>query len=141
AGQPGALRQGNHRDQPGPRHEIRVVKRCVRPGQVMQQSHLQGVLSSRVLEALDTPIVPVQRAPFTLPHPQTPIIDRWIEAKPDWGSRPRCGCAPYLLGDPGVLVMAAAGLANCWSRGTHRRDDLADELQRVAADGYSADQR
>jgi hypothetical protein len=25
---------------------------------------LQGVLSSRVLEALDTPIVPGQRAPF-----------------------------------------------------------------------------
>jgi len=91
AGQPGALRQGHHRDQPGPRHEIRVVKRCVRPGQVMQQSHLQGVLSSRVPEALDTPIVPVQRAPFTLPHPETPIIDRWIEAKYRRGARWRTG--------------------------------------------------
>jgi hypothetical protein len=28
--QPGALRQGHHRDQPGVRHEIRVVERCVR---------------------------------------------------------------------------------------------------------------
>ena len=27
-----------------------------------------------------TPIVPVQRAPFTLTRPETPLIDRWIEA-------------------------------------------------------------
>ncbi len=33
ARQPGAVRQGHHRDQPGPRHEIRVIKRCVRPRQ------------------------------------------------------------------------------------------------------------
>ena len=51
AGQPGPLRQGHHRDQPGPRHEIRVIERCVRPRQAMQQSHLQGVLSNRALEA------------------------------------------------------------------------------------------
>ena len=47
----------------------------------MQQSHLQGVLSNRVLEALDTPIVPVQRAPFTLPRSEAALFDRWIEAK------------------------------------------------------------
>ena len=35
---------------------------------------------NRVLEALDTPIVPVQRAPFTLTRPETSLIDRWIEA-------------------------------------------------------------
>ena len=34
-GEPGPLRQRHHRDQPGPRHEIRVIKRCVRPGQAM----------------------------------------------------------------------------------------------------------
>ena len=81
AAQPGPLRQGHHRDQPGPRHEIRVIERCVRPGQAMQQSHLQGVLSNRATEASDTPIVPVQRAPFTLTRPGKPLIDRWIEAK------------------------------------------------------------
>ena len=43
--QPGPLRQRHHRDQPAMRHEIRVIKRCVRPGQVMRQSHLPGVLS------------------------------------------------------------------------------------------------
>jgi hypothetical protein len=78
--QPGPLRQGHHRDQPGPRHETRVIKRCVRPGQAMQQSHLQGVLSNETAEASDTPIVPVQRAPFTLPRPETALFGRWIEA-------------------------------------------------------------
>ena len=68
-------------DQAGVRHEIRVVERCVRLRQAMQQSHLQGVLSNRELEASDTPIVPVQRAPFTLTRPKTPLLDRWIEAK------------------------------------------------------------
>ena len=80
ARQPGALRQGHHRDQPGPRHEIRVIKRCVRPRQAMQQSHLQGVLSNQATEALDTPIVPVQRAPLRQ-RPETPLLGRWIEAK------------------------------------------------------------
>ena len=79
--EPGALRQGHHRDQPGVRHEIRVVERCVRLRQAMQQSHLQGVLSNRVLEASDTPILPGQRAPFTLTRPKTPLFHRWIEAK------------------------------------------------------------
>ena len=79
--EPGALRQGHHRDQPGVRHEIRVVERCVRLRQAMQQSHLQGVLSNRVLEASETPILPGQRAPFTLTRPKTPLFDRWIEAK------------------------------------------------------------
>ena len=32
--QPAALRQGHHRDQAGPRHEIRVIKRRVRLGQI-----------------------------------------------------------------------------------------------------------
>ena len=80
AAQPGALRQGHHRDQPGVRHEIRVVERCVRPRQAMQQSQLQGVLSNREPEASDTPILPVQRAPFTLTRPKTPLLDRWIGA-------------------------------------------------------------
>src|SRR6266568_137674 len=52
------------------------------------KSHLQGGLSSRVLEALDTPIVPVQRAPFALPFQKRPIYQR-IEAKasPGWALR------------------------------------------------------
>jgi hypothetical protein len=41
---------------------------------------LTGALSNSATEALDTPIVPVQRAPFTLTRPETPLIDRWIEA-------------------------------------------------------------
>ena len=53
---------------------------ALRPREAMQQSHLQGVLSNRVLEASDTPILPGQRAPFTLTRPKTPLIDRWIEA-------------------------------------------------------------
>ena len=49
AGQPGALRQGRHRDHQA-RDAVRVVKRCVRPGQVMRRSHLQGA-AQRGLEA------------------------------------------------------------------------------------------
>jgi hypothetical protein len=40
------LRQGHHRHQAGPRHEIRVIKPCLDFRQVMQQSHLRGVLSA-----------------------------------------------------------------------------------------------
>jgi hypothetical protein len=29
-------------------------------------------------EASDMPIVPIQRAPFTLTRPETPLIDRWM---------------------------------------------------------------
>jgi hypothetical protein len=43
--EPGALRQRHHRHQASLRHEIRVVERCVRPRQAMQQSHLTGALS------------------------------------------------------------------------------------------------
>ena len=56
----GALRQGHHRDQPGVRHEIRVIERCARPCEAMQQSHLQGVLSNRVLEASELPFSQVR---------------------------------------------------------------------------------
>ncbi len=80
ARQPGPLSQGHDRDQPGPRHEVRVVEGCAGFRQGMQQSDLQGVLSGRPTEALDTPIVPVQRAPFTLTRPESPRYDRWIEA-------------------------------------------------------------
>ena len=80
AAEPGPVREGHDRDQPGVRHEIRVVERCVRLRLVMQQSQLTGVLSNRVLEASDTLIVPVQRAPFTLARPKLPLFGRWIEA-------------------------------------------------------------
>ena len=80
-GEPGPLRQRHDRDKPGPRHEIRVVEGCARSPQSMQQSHLQGVLSeSGDMEALDTPIVPVQRAPFALTRPERTLLTRWIEA-------------------------------------------------------------
>ena len=46
--QPGALGEGDQRDQAGVRHEIRVVERCARLRQAMQQSHLRGVLSDWV---------------------------------------------------------------------------------------------
>jgi hypothetical protein len=64
------------------RHQIRVVEGCVRPGQAMQQLHLTGAPSNSATEASDTPIVPVQRAPFRLTRPETPLIERWIKAKP-----------------------------------------------------------
>ena len=35
ARRPGPLREGHHRDQPGPRHQIRVIERCVRPCRAM----------------------------------------------------------------------------------------------------------
>src|SRR5207342_431460 len=75
------LRQRHHRDQPGMRHQIRVIEGCMRPGHAMQQSHLTGALSNSATEASDTPIVPVHRAPFTLTRPETLLIDRRIEAK------------------------------------------------------------
>ena len=43
--------QGHHRDQAGLRHEIRVIKRCVRLQRIMRQLHLRGVLSARGTEA------------------------------------------------------------------------------------------
>ena len=79
------LRQGHHRDQTRPGHEIRVIKRRVDLRQPMQQSHLRGVLSARDLEVSATPIVPVQRAPFALTRPNEPLFTRWIGAKWDGG--------------------------------------------------------
>jgi hypothetical protein len=54
--QPGALSQGHHRDQPGVRHEMRVIERRAGLRQGMQKLHLQGVLSGRVLEASQLPL-------------------------------------------------------------------------------------
>jgi hypothetical protein len=53
--------QGHDRDQARPRHQMRVIKPHIDLRQLMQQSHLRGVLSARELEASATPIVPVQR--------------------------------------------------------------------------------
>src|SRR5262249_53368687 len=49
--------------------------------QVMQQSHLRGVLSARNVEVSATPSVPVQRAPSASTRPNEPLFTRWIEAK------------------------------------------------------------
>jgi hypothetical protein len=70
----GALREGHHRDQAGVRHEMRVIERRGGLRQGMQQSHLRGVLSNRVMEASDTPILPAQRAPFTLTRRNAPYL-------------------------------------------------------------------
>src|SRR5207249_4865354 len=79
--EPGALGQRHDRDQPGMRHEIRVIKGRVRPREAMQQSHLTGVLSNQATEASITPIVPVQRAPFAFDTPEMTLFTRWIEAQ------------------------------------------------------------
>ena len=39
AREPSPLRQCHYRDQPGPRHQMRVIEGCVRAGRAMQQSH------------------------------------------------------------------------------------------------------
>ena len=90
--EPGALRQGHHRDQPGVRHEIRVVERCAGPREAMQQSHLQGVLSNRVLEASQLPSSQVRGHLFTLTRPNH-LNYRWIEAKRR--ARPDRPAAPF----------------------------------------------
>ena len=63
-----------------PRHEIRVIKRCVRLRRIMQLSHLRGVLSTGVMAASATPIIPAQRAPFALPRLDESPFTQWIEA-------------------------------------------------------------
>jgi hypothetical protein len=76
ARQPGTPGERHHRDQPGVRHEIRLIELSGDPRQRMQQLHLQGVLSNLELEASTTPILPAQRAPFTLTRRKTPLFDR-----------------------------------------------------------------
>ena len=63
AAQARPLGEGHHRDQARLRHQMRVIKRRVDLRQLMQQSHLRGVLSAGYVEVSATPIVPVQRAP------------------------------------------------------------------------------
>ena len=81
-GQASPLGQRHHRHQARPRHEIRVIKRRVDLGQLMQQSHLTGAPSDQVMEASATPIVPGQGAPFASTRRTRPLFTRWIEAKP-----------------------------------------------------------
>ena len=71
--------QRHDRDQPGPRHETRVIKRCVHPDRIMRQSHLRGVLPRRATEVSATPIVQAQRAPLHR-HTHTSRIHAVIEA-------------------------------------------------------------
>jgi len=85
-GQAAPFGQRHGRDQAGLRHEIRVVKRRMRPGRAMPQLHLTGVLSIRVAEASVTPIVPAQRAPFVLTRQHGTLFTRWIEAQERSGS-------------------------------------------------------
>ena len=71
-------RYSHHRHQPRPRHQIRVIKRRVNLRQIVQQSHLRGVLSAGNVAASATPIVPAQRAPFASTRPQEPLFTRWL---------------------------------------------------------------
>lgn len=45
--QPGALGEGHDGDQPGVRHQMRVIERRAGLPRAMQQSHVKGVLSAR----------------------------------------------------------------------------------------------
>ena len=58
--EPGSPGERHHRDQPGVRHEIRVIERCAGLREAMQQSHLQGVLSNRELELRQLPFSQVR---------------------------------------------------------------------------------
>ena len=49
--QAGTPRQSHHRDEPGMRHQIRVIEGRVRLHQPLQQSHLTGALSNSATEA------------------------------------------------------------------------------------------
>jgi hypothetical protein len=62
AGQVAFLGQAHHRDQPGARHQIRVVELRADVLGAAQQSHLAGALSTWVRGASGTPIIPAQRA-------------------------------------------------------------------------------
>src|SRR5260221_539830 len=79
--EPGPLGQRHDRDQPGPRHDIRVIKTRTGLQRIMRQSHLAGALSIPALEASLTPIVPGQRALSVLPRCSDVPFTRWTEAK------------------------------------------------------------
>ena len=68
--QAAALRQGHDRDQAGPRHEIRVIKRCVRLQRIMRQSHLRGVLSAAVHGSFSNSHCPSSEGTFRVDHAQ-----------------------------------------------------------------------
>jgi hypothetical protein len=68
------IRPGHHRHQARLRHKMRVIKRRVDLRQLMQQSHLRGVLSSPTTVASATPIGPRPEGTFRVDAPErTPI--------------------------------------------------------------------
>jgi hypothetical protein len=69
--QPRPLRQGHHRDQARPRHEVRVIKRRVRLRQIMQQSHLTGAPSNQGDGSLNNSHRPCSRGTFRVDAPYT----------------------------------------------------------------------
>jgi hypothetical protein len=75
------LCQGHDRDQAGPRHEIRVIKRCVRLRRIMRQPHLRGVLSIGVTATSVTPIAPAQKALFASKGPDGTLATRCTAAR------------------------------------------------------------
>jgi len=73
-------RPGPSLDPGRPRHEIRVIQAWAFHG--IAQAHLASTLLSCSAGAPRvTPIVPVQKALFALPHPCGSLFMQWIEAK------------------------------------------------------------
>jgi hypothetical protein len=64
--------------------------------------HLRGVLPAGCVEALATPIFPVQRAPFASARPPKPLFTAWIEAKAYQTA------AVHLLGGRPVVTVSPA---------------------------------
>src|SRR5947207_7853366 len=100
----------------------------------MQQSHLSGALSRSAKEASATPIVPAQRAPFTLTRPKALLIDRL--------SRPGARCRdcswpvfPRPLAAPGVPVSGHRALHGSCRSGVVEGPGAGDRAAAVAVPG------
>ena len=64
------LGQGHHRHQASPRHQIRVIERRVDLRQIMQQSHLRGVLSARERGSFSNSHRPSSEGTFRVDAPE-----------------------------------------------------------------------
>src|SRR4029079_18540691 len=87
--QPGALRQCHHWDQPGGRHEIVVIEPCRISTESMQNLHRKCLSDLGLVDALTTPIIPVQKALSSYQHPKpqlSPSTDSGLGFVPPRGS-------------------------------------------------------
>jgi hypothetical protein len=104
---------------------MRVIERGLRLGQFMQQSHLRGALSAGNVEALDTPIVPVQRAPFASTRPNAALFTRWIQAKLRCRHPPAPTCRRACRVPSGAVLHTSRLLPSCRARPPPRPDRVA----------------